>query len=215
MAGLNLTVTDLNGKKVGDIAVPESLFAIEPNEAALHFACEGQRFNHYKKTATTKGRSEVSGGGKKVHNQKGGGRSRQGGSRAPHRVGGGICFGPQNIKRDFKVNKKVKALAIASILSDRQAGGQIHVVRDDSAEPKTKSVTNFLKKLKLENARVGFVLFDELNLAKSARNLRKVDLLTEEKWTSNDFIKTDSLVFSEGALQKIVDRWNKAEKEQA
>jgi large subunit ribosomal protein L4 len=120
----NLPLIDIKGSSVGEVAAPVALFGIEPNETVLHFVCEGQRFRYWKKTAATKTRSAVRGGGKKARNQKGTGGARQGGNRAPHWVGGGIAFGPSAIKRDFKINKKVRQIALASVLSDRYSGGK-------------------------------------------------------------------------------------------
>ncbi len=206
----DIPVLDLKGKSVGSFEGLSELFGIEPNEQALHFACEGQRWAFYTKTSSTKVRSEVNFTGKKPRKQKGGGTSRQGDVKAPHFVGGGVAFGPQPIKRDFKVNRKVKRLALASVLSDRHSGGQVRVLKSDLSAPKTKSLEAFLESLKLSNARVGFVVSRDaadLNLAKSIRNLSKVDLLSEEKWTALDFIKADCLVFSEKAISALTQKF--------
>jgi large subunit ribosomal protein L4 len=173
-----IPVIDLKGKEVGMQAVAAELFAIEPNEDAVHFVCVGQRFRFYKKTAKTKGRAEVSGGGKKIRQQKGSGSARQGGNRAPHWVGGGVVFGPTGEKRNFKINKKLKQLALASILSDRQAGGQVRLLKADVDAPKTKPFGELLKALKLNSARIAVVLTkEEKALSKSVRNIPKEDRL--------------------------------------
>jgi large subunit ribosomal protein L4 len=205
----NLPLIDLKGASLGEVSVPVSLFGIEPNEAVLHFVCEGQRFRFWKHHACTKTRSAVRGGGRKIRNQKGGGAGRQGGIRAPHWVGGGIAFGPTPIKRDFKINKKVRQIALASVLSDRYSGGQIRVLKSDLAKPATKTVDTLLNKLSLQTARVGFVVSSktEAALVKSVRNIKNIDLLTEEKWTALDFVKTDTLIFSEAALKSIATRF--------
>jgi len=192
------------------VEAPANLFAVEPNESVVHFVCEGQRFRFYKKTAAVKGRAQVSGGGKKNRKQKGTGGARQGGNRAPHWVGGGVVFGPKAIKREFKVNKKLYKIALASVLSDRFSGGQIRVLKDsDLKAPKTKTFSDLIGGLSLKGARVGFVVSSKADeqLAKSVRNLRKVDLLTEAHWTTLDFVKTDSLIFSESALKDLSSRF--------
>ena len=211
MGTVKLPILDEKAKEVAQVDVPEGLFNAEVNESAVHVACQGQRYSFYKKTATTKGRSEVSGGGKKMRKQKGGGCSRQGGRRGPQWVGGGIVFGPTGVKGAYKVNKKVRRNAMVSVLSDRHAGGQIRVVRWES-EAKTKSMEALVEKLSLGGARIGFVVAasdKDMKFAKSARNLRHCDLLTEEKWTAYDFIKTDSLIFSEQALNELKTRFEK------
>ena len=210
---LMIPVVDLKGKALSEVEASAEMFGIEPNEDAVHFVCEGQRFRFYKKNACTKGRSMVSGGGKKIRKQKGTGGARQGGNRAPHWVGGGVVFGPGSIKRDFKVNKKVSRLALASVLSDRFSGGQVRVLKAvELKAPKTQSLAKFLEGLALKGARVGFVVNAKAdhNLSKSVRNIRNVDLLTEEHWTTLDFVKTDSLIFSEAALEGLSTRFKKA-----
>jgi large subunit ribosomal protein L4 len=207
---VKLPIVDIKGKSAGEVEAPANLFAVEPNEAVVHFVCEGQRFRFYKKTATTKGRAQVSGGGKKNRKQKGTGGARQGGNRAPHWVGGGVVFGPLGIKRDFKVNKKLYKIALASVLSDRLSGGQVRVLKDaDLKAPKTQTVVQLLSGLSLKGARVGFVVSSKVDdkLAKSIRNIRNVDLLTEAHWTTLDFVKTDSLIFSEEALKGLAGRF--------
>jgi large subunit ribosomal protein L4 len=206
MAKVTLPVIDINGKSKGSVEAPELLFAAEPNEAVLHFVCEGQRYRYYKKTAKTKGRSEVSGGGKKSRQQKGSGSARQGGNRAPHFVGGGVVFGPQPVNREFKVNKKVRQIAMATVLSDRAGSGQIHVLDWAADAPKTASVQKLLETMQLDSARVGFVTSrkNEAFVVKSVRNLKKADVLTEEKWTPIDFVKADCLIFTKGAYDSFV-----------
>lgn len=204
---VKLPIIDLAGKSVGDFNASSELFGIEPNEAVVHFVCEGQRFRFWKRTAVAKTRAAVRGGGKKIRKQKGGGTSRQGGNRAPQWVGGGVVFGPSAIKRDFKINKKVRRLALASVLSDRYSGGQIRVLNAEVKSPKSQPISKLLGSLSLKGARVGFVVSAaEASLAKSVRNLRNVDLLTEENWTPLDFVKTDSLIFTKSAVESLTKR---------
>lgn len=208
---IKLPVIDIKGKDAGAIEALASMFATEPNEAVVHFVCEGQRFRFYKKNAVTKGRAQVSGGGKKLIKQKGSGGARHGGNRSPIHVGGGVALnGPKGVKRDFKINKKLYKVALASVLSDRHSGGQIRVIKAaDLKAPKTQTVVALLEGLKLKGARVGFVVARKADeaLAKSVRNIRNVDLLTEEQWTTLDFVKTDSLIISEGALKSLTSRF--------
>ena len=204
---VSIPVINLEGKTLSNLDGNPAIFATEPNEAVVHFVCEGQRFHFYKHTACVKTRSAVSGGGKKARPQKGSGGSRQGGNRAPHWVGGGIVFGPNPTIRHFKVNKKMSKAALVSVLSDRYSGGQIRVLKSDMKKPETKSVSGMLGALSMGNARVGIVLTkEEKNLSKSARNIRNVDVLSEESWTCLDFIKTDSLIISEAAFQALTKR---------
>ncbi len=207
---IKIPVVDLKGKVISELDSSSDLFGATPNEAVLHFVCEGQRFRYYKKTAVTKGRSGVSGTSKKSVKQKGSGGARHGNRRAPIFVGGGIAFGPTGIKRDFKVNKKVRKIAMASVLSDRYSGGLIRVLKADLSAPKTKTFESFISSLSLGSAKVGFVVSGASDkiLGKSARNLKNVRVLSEEKWTPLDFVKTDSLIFSEKAFGELVSRYS-------
>jgi len=207
---IKIPVVDLKGKVVSELDSSSDLFGIVPNEAVLHFVCEGQRFRFYKKTAKTKGRSAVQGTSKKSIKQKGSGGARHGNRRAPIFVGGGIAFGPTGIKRDFKINKKVRKIAMASVLSDRYSGGLIRVLKGEIDAPKTKTVEALLSGLSLNKAKVGFVVSsrNDTLLGKSARNIKNVSVLGEEKWTPLDFVKTDSLIFSEKAFNELVSRYS-------
>ncbi len=209
MANVKIPVVNLEGKSAGDVDAPAAVFAIEPNENAVHLVCKGQLFRFHKKTATTKDRSEVRATGKKVYKQKGTGNARHGAKTAPIFVGGGIAFGPLNINRKYKINKKLSQLALASVLSDRVSSGQIRVLKSDLKGPQTKAVSALLGALNYSSARVGVVVTNDTDtlLNKSARNIRNVDLLTEEKWTTLDFVKTDGLIFSEDAFKKLSARF--------
>jgi large subunit ribosomal protein L4 len=209
---INLQVVSFEGKALPALEGSASIFGVEPNEAAVHFACEGQRFSFYKRTACTKVRSAVSGGGKKIRQQKGSGGARQGGNRAPHWVGGGIVFGPSAVLRDFKVNRQIRRLALTSVLSDRYSGGQVRVLRGLPEEPSARAVIKLLSELSMAGARVGFVVSKNTDgsLVKSVRNLKNVDVLTESKWTCLDFIKTDSLIFSESAYESLTKKLESA-----
>lgn len=208
MSTVKIPVVDLKGKSAGDVEAPASLFAIEPNEAAIHQVVKGQRARYHKKTATAKGRSDVNLTKKKAYKQKGTGNARHGAKSSPIYVGGGVAFGPQNVNRNYKINKKLSQLALASVLSDRNSSGQVRVLKSDLSAPKTKSISELLGALSYADARVGVVVTNDQDttLAKSARNIAKVDLLTEEKWTTLDFMKTDALIFSEEAIKKITAR---------
>lgn len=207
---VSLPIVDLKGKEVGNFSAPAEIFAAEPNEAAVHFVCEGQRFRFYKKTATTKTRSAVQGTSKKARKQKGTGSARQGNMRAPHWVGGGVAFGPSGVKRDYKVNRKVRQIALASVLSDRHSSGQVRILKSDLKTPKTKSLAGFLNSLSMKGGRVGFVVSGskDTDLVKSVRNIRNVDVLTEECWTPLDMVKTDTLIFSQAGIEGLASRFS-------
>lgn len=213
MSTVKIPLVDLKGKVAGDVEGPASLFSIEPNEAAVHQVVKGQRARFHKKTASVKGRSDVNATKKKAYKQKGTGNARHGAKSAPIFVGGGVAFGPQNVNARYKINKKLYRLALASALSDKTSSGEVRVLKFDQPEAKTKPIAELLGALSFSNARVGFVVTNDsdVTLTKSVRNIRKVDLLTEEKWTTFDFVKADTLIFSEDAFAKLSKRYSGAE----
>ena len=157
---LTVKVLDQTGKELKELALNEAVFGIEPNQQAMFDAVVMQQASLRQGTADTKGRSEVSGGGRKPWRQKGTGRARQGSIRAPQFRGGGIVFGPTPRSYSYKINRKVARLALRSYLSTFAAEGTLKVVdKFDLAEIKTKEFVQIMKDLGLDR-KVLFV-FDE------------------------------------------------------
>lgn len=137
------------GTEVGKISLPESVFGVKWNADLVHEVVVGMQANARESTAHTKDRSEVRGGGKKPWRQKGTGRARHGSSRSPIWSGGGVAHGPRN-DRDYsvKINKKVKAKALATVLSQKNADAEIIFVDVLTfAEPKTAQGKQIIKAL--------------------------------------------------------------------
>lgn len=137
------------GTEVGKISLPESVFGVKWNADLVHEVVVGMQANARESTAHTKDRSEVRGGGKKPWRQKGTGRARHGSSRSPIWAGGGVAHGPRN-DRDYsvKINKKVKAKALATVLSQKNADAEIIFVDALTfAEPKTAQGKQIIKAL--------------------------------------------------------------------
>lgn len=137
---MNAKVYSKDGKAAGEVALPEALFGVAWNPDLVHEVVVGMQANARTSTAHTKDRSEVSGGGKKPWRQKGTGRARHGSRRSPIWTGGGVTFGPRNDKDySVKINKKVRAKALAAVLSKKAADNELIFV-DQLAltEPKTK-----------------------------------------------------------------------------
>ena len=132
-------VKDSTGKKVGQANVADTVFAIEPNPFAVHQVVRSQMAARRQGTQSTKGRSDVSGGGSKPWRQKGTGRARQGSIRAGQWKGGGVIFGPTPRSYAFKVPNKVVKLAMRSVLSAKRADGELYVIDTFGIEePSTK-----------------------------------------------------------------------------
>jgi len=169
-------------------------------------------------TQSTKTRGEVSGGGKKPFRQKGTGSARQGSTRSPHYVGGGIALGPKPRSYSQKVNKKVVALALRSALSDRALSGAVHVVDDWGIDaPSTKQGIALLTALGLRPAgarapRVLVVLFrSEDAVWKSLRNLgERVQVILPEELNAYDVLVNDHIVFSRATLEATNARFGAA-----
>ena len=179
-------VYDLNAKVVGDVELADSVFGIEPNEQAMFDALLRQQSSWRQGTHKVKNRSEVSGGGRKPFRQKGTGRARQGSSRAVQYRGGGIAFGPTPRSHTFKLNRKVRRLALRSGLAQKAKEENLFVLEDVNFKNiKTAEFKKVLDAFKKDEGRmkplfVVDVAEDYENAYLSSRNLSDVVMLTVE-----------------------------------
>jgi large subunit ribosomal protein L4 len=182
--------------------LPEDIFDGVVNEAVLHQVVKAYLANQRQGTASTKTRSEVSGGNSKVWRQKGTGRARQGSIRAPHWRGGGIAFGPRPRDYHQDIPKKVKALARRSAFNARALGEQIAVVEGFSLDaPKTRQITDLLRKIGAVDKKV-LILTSGINsnVYLSARNLPTVSVLPFSEASAYDLMTANEVVIEAGAL---------------
>jgi large subunit ribosomal protein L4 len=220
------TVYNMAGEAVDQLELSEQVFGVTPNMAVLHQVVTAQLVNRRQGTASTKTRSEVSGGGKKPYKQKGTGRARQGSTRAPQFRHGGVVFGPKPREYHHDVPKKMRRLAIKSVLSDKVAHEKLIVVKELSLEsPRTKDMLNILEKLPVadRDKRVLMMLpqRDE-NVVLSTRNIPSAKVQHVSSINVVELLKHDcvimplktvrwlELVFGEGisadeATHKIVE----------
>lgn len=198
-----LSVLNIKGEKVGDITLNENVWGIEPNDAVLYDALTLARNNARQGTADTKTRSEVSGGGRKPWKQKGTGRARQGSTRAPHWIKGGIVFGPHPRSFAKKMNRKERRLALKSALSYKVIESEMIVVDNFDVEAKTKSAIAALKNLNA-NKKVLLVV-DELNdnVVLATRNIKEVVLLEASEINTYDVVAADNMIITEKAVKAI------------
>lgn len=201
-----IDVVAADGKKAGSVELNEAIFGIEPNVPVMHQVVVAQEAAARSGTAKTKTRGEVSGGGAKPWRQKGTGRARQGSIRSPQWRGGGTVFGPvgnQNWKQ--RVNKKVKALALRSALSDRASENNIVVLDKLSFDaPKTKDAIALLSALGLADKLVLVVLAERnLNIEKSFANLENVHVLTAGQLNTRDVLISDVVLFDQASLELV------------
>ncbi len=199
-----LDIIDLQGSKVKDININDEIWNIEGNDIVLKKAIKLQMNSLRQGTASTKGRSEVSGGGRKPYRQKGTGNARQGSIRAPHYVGGGVVFGPTPRSYSFKMNKKERRLALKTALTEKFKEKKLVIV--DSLEltgTKTKDAIKMLETLKLE----GKVLFvsshDAEKLYLATRNLGECAVIMADELNVYDIVNADFLVIDEDTVKYI------------
>ncbi len=203
---MNLPVFSKDGKKTSkSVTLDKGIFESEINEHAVWLDVKALMANRRQGTHATKGRSYVSGGGRKPFRQKGTGRARQGTIRAPHHVGGGRVFGPEPRDYTQKVNRKLKKVARRSVLADKAKNQQLIVVEDfNYDEPKTRLMKDFIGGLKLDGQKVLLITADYApNVFKAAHNMYRVNVKENIAFSSYDVISAQMLVIQEGALAKI------------
>ena len=197
-------VLNMSGAKVGEVTLSDAVFGIEPNEAVVHEAVKNHLANCRQGTQSALTRAEVSGGGRKPWRQKGTGHARQGSTRAPHWTHGGIVFAPKPRDYSYVLNKKVKRLALKSVLSAKAASGELIVV--DAIELpaiKTAEFQKFLTAVKADGKAV--VVTPEKNdtIVKSARNIPGVLTTTATILSVYDLLNAKYLVLDQRALATI------------
>lgn len=220
---MNAKVFGKDGKATGEVTLPESVFGVKWNSDLVHEVVVGMQANARENNAHTKDRSEVRGGGKKPWRQKGTGRARHGSRRSPIWTGGGVAFGPRN-ERDYsvKINKKVRAKALATVLSKKLADDEVVFVDSLSMDaPKTKDAKAVVAALakgvgyetlatKRKNAAI--VVLADRNLAteKSFRNFGNYEVVMAKDINPVDLLTYKYVVVADAAssveiLQKRVE----------
>ena len=201
---LKVAVYNQDGANVNEIELNEAVFGIEPINQTMFDMVLLQRASIRQGTHDTKGRSEVSGGGKKPWRQKGTGRARQGSIRAPQWRGGGTVFGPTPRKYGFKLNKKVARLAIRSALSSKVQDNEFKVLDNIAFDaPKTKAMVKVLANLNAEGKTL--LVVDEINdnVMLSARNIPNLMILESTGINVYDILNSNNLIVTEAAVRKI------------
>ena len=197
-------VYDLKGKKVSDIELADSVFGIEPNENIVHSVLVNYLANQRQGTQSTKTRAEVSGGGRKPWRQKGTGRARQGSTRSPQWIKGGIALGPKPRSYRYTVNKKERRLAIKSILSSKVLEKELTVVdKLEVKEIKTKLIAKALVDLKVEGKTLIVLPENNKNVYMSARNIEGVKAITANNINVFDLLKYTNLILSVETCKKL------------
>lgn len=204
---MKLDVISLENKKAGSVDLDDTIFGADVRADLLARAVNWQLAKRRAGTHAVKGRSDVSGGGRKPFNQKGTGSARQGTSRSPKHRGGGIVFGPTQRSYEHKLPKKVRKQALRTALSSKQAEGKLVVL--DIADMKTPKTADLTKKL----AKLGWgsvLLIDGAqvneNFARAASNIIGVDVLPSQGANVYDILRHDTLVLTQDAVEKLQER---------
>ena len=199
-----LNVLNINGEKVKDITLNKEVFGIVPNDAVLYDAIKLAQNNARQGTRGVKGRSEVSGGGRKPWKQKGTGRARQGSTRAPHWYHGAWAFGKQDRNYEVKQNRKERTLALKSALAYKTINKELVVVDSLTVESnKTKDIKKLLSNFKIE--RNVLIVVSELtdNLVLATRNLNNVLLLSVDEINVLDLVSANLVIIEESAITAL------------
>ena len=195
---------NMRGEQIGDIDLNDGVFGIEPNEDVVYEFVKMQLANKRVGTASTKTRAEVSGGGKKPWRQKGTGRARVGSSRNPIWRHGGTVFGPKPRSYKYTLPKKVRRLAMKSVLSDKVLENKLIVVdKFDMEAPKTKVMVDALKALNVTGKALVVTGETNENVYKSARNIEGVRPVKADFMSVYDIINCRTLVLTQDAVARI------------
>lgn len=195
---------NMKANEVGEIELADALFNAEYNEPAIHQAVVTRLANERQGTKSTLTRSEVRGGGAKPYRQKGTGRARQGSTRSPQWVHGGVVFAPK--PRDFskKINVKAKEVALFSALSQKVRDNEVIFIDEIKVDaPKTKEMVAFLKAFNLEKTVLVVMDNDDEAVLRACANLEKVTTLPVEQINTYDVVKNAVIVISKKAKEQI------------
>lgn len=205
---MQFDVVNIKGEVVGTTNLDESVWGIEPHLSVVHQALVRQNNNARLGTSKTKGRSEVRGGGRKPWRQKGTGRARQGSIRAPQWIGGGVVFGPTPRSYTQAMPRKMRRLAIRSVLSAKVLDERLTVLQGlEELDGKTKSMKTALATLPESRSILMVVASTDSVAARGAANLPDVKTVIAGTLNVRDVLKYDRLVVVEEALGQIEELW--------
>ncbi len=197
---------DAQGQGMGTVDLPDSVFGIKPHKTVVHEVLIAQLANRRVGTHAVKTRGEVSGSTRKIWRQKGTGRARHGSRKAPIFVGGGITFGPKPRDHTHETPRKVRRLAVRSVLSAKAAAGQIVVVEPLTLEaPRTKAVAELLQRLPVSGKTLIITPAPDAVLARSAANLPQVTVRPATALTVHDLLAANSIVLTKPAVAAVAE----------
>ena len=205
---MQVAVYNVAGEVVKNIEISDHVFAVPFNSAVVHQALVRQQANARQGTASTKTRGEVSGSTRKLYRQKGTGRARAGSIKSPLRRGGGITFGPHPRSYKQDMPKKMRLLALRSVLSAKAGDGELKVLEELRLdEPKTKDMLRILTALGVDASVLIATAEPEENVVKSARNLPGVKTIPAHILNVVDILSYEMLLMTEAAVRKAEQLW--------
>lgn len=209
---MKTAVFSQEGKEIDEISLPKEIFEVPMNSDLVYQIAVSQNSNRRQKTAKTKDRSEVRGGGRKPWRQKGTGRARHGSNRSPIWIGGGVTFGP-NLERNFKkiAPKKMRRKALFMVLSEKAKNNLVMVLDDLKIEkPKTKPMAKLFDKLFLKNGSglIALPTNDE-KMIKSIRNISKIGVMQAKDLNVLDLLNYKYVIMPKNSIKVIKDTFIK------
>lgn len=199
-----IDVLNIKGEKVDEINLSDSVFDIEVNEHAIYEVVKNHLANKRQGTQSAKTRAEVRGGGRKPWRQKGTGRARQGSTRSPQWIGGGVVFAPKPRDYSYTIPKKVRRLALKSALTSKVQNGELIVLDGISMEaPKTKEFAKIMANLKLDKKALFVTAEKNENVVKSAKNITGVKTAIVGSMNVYDIVNHGAFVITREAVEKV------------
>ena len=205
---MQIPVRNVEGEVIEQIEVDDTVFGVQPNEAVVHQALVRQRANARVGTANTKRRGEVSGSTRKLFRQKHTGSARAGSRRSPIRRGGGVAFGPHPRSYRKAMPKKMRRLALKSVLSAKVADGELMVIDTFGMEqPGTKQMVRVLNTLEIDSSVLLVTAESDMNVVKSARNIERTKTLPANMLNVVDLLSHTELLMTVDAVRRVEAIW--------
>jgi len=213
---VDLEVFDLKGEKTGKIKVSDYVFGQAVNESVVHQALLMQLANKRQGTADTQTRSDVTRSTKKMYAQKHTGRARRGGATSPLLKGGGVVFGPHPRSYRQDMPKKMRRLALRSVLSGKVRDGEVKVLKKlDLKEPKTRLMSDILDALGIDNTAIIGVVIGKDNITKACSNIPGIKTTMVSMLSVADLLSYRMLVLDVDAVRRIEELWDKKKAEKS
>lgn len=208
---MNTELYDIKGKEKGTVRLHDAVFKIRPNKSAIYYALRSELANDRQGTASSKGRSEVRGSGRKPYSQKGTGRARAGTRKSPIWTGGGVAFGPKPRSYRVRLPRKMKRLSVRSILSMKNSENSLKVVEDFSIESgKTRDFYSIATNLVDENKRRRVLFIDTDRDGKNrraGRNIPWLNYFDAALLNTRDLFYATQLVLTESAVKVLNEKY--------